>query len=95
MNISKWSWKLSLKPVGKKPMPASDAKRLADMFETRRIYWSDDRCAHWMFDFRCGDWWVSVSDIDMCERTATCHCYYEPGGGLNMSQDLLEAIVGI
>ena len=43
-----------------------DASKVADEIATRNLYWSDDRCCHWFFDFKskATGFWVSGGGID-------------------------------
>ena len=70
-------------------------RHIAYMAIRRPIYWSDDRCKHWMFGFKADGWWVEATEIDMCEMRMTLRCEYVGTYGPNLPADLLEAMVGI
>ena len=44
--------------------PALLTKEIIDAVNKQTIFWSDDRCTHWFFDFKVGDLWVSAWSIN-------------------------------
>ena len=37
-----------------------EADEIARVAAYKPIYWSDDRCCHWMFDFKVGERWCTA-----------------------------------
>lgn len=41
-------------------LTTEEVNKIAERAVTSPIYWSDDRCVHWMFDFNVWDHWCEM-----------------------------------
>ncbi len=47
-----------------KPSDNLLTQKIIDSIQTQPIFWSDDRCEHWFFDYSLDGVWISSTSIN-------------------------------